>query len=154
MKHRIWKTGFGLALLLLAFFAPGVQAQYSIDWSKIAGGGVTSTGGVYAVTGTIGQHDAGGPMTNGSFSLVGGFWGVIAAVQTPGAPLLSVTRSNSVVIVSWPRPADGWVLERTSSLTGTPPPWSLVAPPYPTNATTVWVLDAVSGGNQFYRLRK
>jgi hypothetical protein len=28
--------------------------QYSLDWSAIDGGGGTSTGGVYSVTGTIG----------------------------------------------------------------------------------------------------
>ena len=41
---------------------------YSIDWSTIDGGGGTSTGGVYSVSGTIGQPDAGGPMTNGQYS--------------------------------------------------------------------------------------
>jgi len=46
-------------------------------------------------------------MSGGSFTLVGGFWGIIAAVQTPGAPYLSVTRSNATVIVSWPKPAEG-----------------------------------------------
>ena len=34
--------------------------SYSIDWYKIAGGGGTSTGGVYSVSGTIGQNDAAG----------------------------------------------------------------------------------------------
>jgi len=36
--------------------------QCSIDWYKIAGGGGTSTGGVYSASGTIGQPDAGGAM--------------------------------------------------------------------------------------------
>ena len=47
--------------------------QYSIDWHTIDGGGGASTGGVYSVSGTIGQPDAGGPLTGGSFSLIGGF---------------------------------------------------------------------------------
>jgi len=69
------------------------QAQtYSIDWYTIDGGGGTSTGGVYAVSGTIGQPDAGGPMTGGNYSLTGGFWSLIAAVQT-GAP----RRSSSAI---------------------------------------------------------
>jgi len=47
-------------MLLLLVLVPSLHAQtYSIDWYKIAGGGGTSTGGVYAVSGTIGQHDAG-----------------------------------------------------------------------------------------------
>ena len=100
------KTGLKMVLLTLVFAALVSRAQaqtYSIDWYKIAGGGGTSTGGVYAVSGTIGQHDAGGPMTGGSYSLTGGFWGLIAVVQTPGLPNLTITvvGPNSVV-VSWP----------------------------------------------------
>ncbi len=74
---------------LLLFSAALAQAQsYSIDWFTIDGGGGASTGGVYQVSGTIGQPDA-GKMSGGNFTIDGGFWGIIAAVQTPGALLLS-----------------------------------------------------------------
>jgi hypothetical protein len=100
------KTGFKMVLLALALTVLVARAQtnYTIDWYKIAGGGGTSTGGVYAVSGTIGQHDAGGPMTGGSYSLTGGFWSIIAAVQLPGLPFLTVTinSQHSTVTVSWP----------------------------------------------------
>src|SRR5512134_2287053 len=77
---------------------------YSIDWSTIDGGGGTSTGGVYSVTGTIGQPDA-GTMSGGNYTLQGGFWGVVAAVQTPGAPLLSIFRTTTnTLAVTWPSP--------------------------------------------------
>jgi len=76
--------------------------SYSIDWYKVAGGGGTSTGGVYAVSGTIGQHDAGGPMTGGNYSLTGGFWALIQVVQTAGLPNLTITHAGNSVIVSWP----------------------------------------------------
>ena len=69
------------------------HAQYSIDWHTIDGGG-TSTGGVYSVSGTIGQPDA-GKMSGGNFTIDGGFWGIVAALQTPGAPLLSIARTFS-----------------------------------------------------------
>jgi hypothetical protein len=92
-------------------------AQYSIDWSAIAGGGGTSTGGVYTISGTIGQPDAGAAMNGGNYSLTGGFWSLIAAVQTPGAPTLSVTNSGSSVIVSWPYPSSGYVLQQSATLT-------------------------------------
>jgi hypothetical protein len=59
--------------------------SYSIDWSKISGGGGTSAGGVYSVNGTIGQSDAGPPMSGGDFTVKGGFWGMIAPVQIPAA---------------------------------------------------------------------
>jgi len=54
--------------------------------SSVAGGGGTSAGGGYSVSGTLGQHDAGGPMTGNGYSLTGGFWALFA-VQTPGAPV-------------------------------------------------------------------
>src|ERR1035437_1377725 len=69
----------------LLFLAMGiiVHAQsYSIDWYKIAGGGGTSTGGTYQVSGTIGQPDASGAMAGGNYSLTGGFWSLISIVQT------------------------------------------------------------------------
>ena len=99
-----------LLLIPLLLAASAVQAQqYSIDWYKIAGGGGTSTGGVYAVSGTIGQHDAGGPMTGGSYSLTGGFWSLITVVQTPGAPLLTITFNLQLSTITYlgrpPRPA-------------------------------------------------
>ena len=71
----------------------GAHSQtYSINWYKIAGGGGTSTGTVYSVSGTIGQPDASGPMTGGGYSVTGGFWSLIGVVQPlPGAPFLMIT---------------------------------------------------------------
>ena len=65
------------ALLLLLALVPSLRAQsYTIDWYKVSGGGgMNSTGGIYQVSGTIGQHEAGGSMTGGGYSLTGGFWG-------------------------------------------------------------------------------
>lgn len=47
--------------------------SYSIDWHTIDGGGGTSTGGAYLVSGTMGQADAGNT-SGGTYSLNGGFW--------------------------------------------------------------------------------
>ena len=80
-------------LITLAALAGGNLARaqsgggFDLTWSTIDGGGGTSTGGVFSISGTIGQPDA-GAMSSGSFQLTGGFWGV---VQTPGAPLLRIT---------------------------------------------------------------
>jgi hypothetical protein len=97
------------ALGLLSTLSPQLSTahaqQYSVDWFTIDGGGGTSTGGVFTVSGTIGQPDA-GQMSGGTYTLSGGFWGIIAAVQTPGAPG-SPSRSNMSLVVS-----RGWVLKR------------------------------------------
>src|SRR3989442_10530644 len=77
-----------LFLLLLVVLPSAVDAQnYSIDWFTIDGGGGTSTGGVYSVSGTIGQPAA-GHLSGGNYTIDGGFLVIIAAIQTPGAPLL------------------------------------------------------------------
>jgi hypothetical protein len=89
--------------------------QYSIDWYKVAGGSGTSTGGVYAVSGTIGQPDASTPMTGGNYSLTGGFW-ALYAVQTPGAPTLIITYSGNQAVVSWDPSATGWTLQTNNNL--------------------------------------
>ena len=131
-------------------------AQYAIDWHTMDGGGGASTGGVYSVSGTIGQPDAGGAMTNGSFALVGGFWAAPVAVQTPGAPQLTMERlANGLVRIYWPRPAENFRLESTSTfaMPETNTFWNLIPFPYQTNATHIWILDSTSG-SQFFRLRK
>jgi hypothetical protein len=69
-----------LALAPVLCSAASAVAQtggpYDLSWSTIDSGGGTSNGGSYAISGTIGQPDAGPstPMTGGPFSLVGGFW--------------------------------------------------------------------------------
>jgi hypothetical protein len=143
----------GLALLagLLALMATTSRAQnFAIDWFSIDGGGGTSTGGVYSVTGTIGQPDA-GTMTGGTYTLVGGFWGIVSAVQTPGAPFLSIDRQPGAVRVYWPNPSTGFVLDQSLSVTGI---WSQVSIPYTTNAVDIGITINPPTGNKFYRLRK
>jgi len=149
---RLWKLPL-LAALLTANAAALHGQTYSLEWFSLDGGGGTSTGGVYSVSGTIGQPDA-GVMRGGPFTLVGGFWGIVAAVQTEGAPYLSVTRSNAAVLVSWPQPAPDWKLEWTAVLPSPPNAWTLIPPPYLVSGTNWVFTEPVPLGNRFYRLRK
>ena|ERR1022692_3738032 len=119
--------------------------SYSIDWYKVAGGGGTSTGVVYAISGTIGQHDAGGPMTGGNYSLTGGFWSLYA-MQTPGAPLLTITYIGNQAIVSWSPSVTGWTLQTNNNLfTGT---WDNYLGTIVNNSVT----NSPPTGNIFFRL--
>lgn len=103
------------ALCLLASAQP-----YSVHWSTVDGGGGNSTGGVYAVTGTIGQPDAGPTMTNGQYAVAGGFWALPQAVQTPGSPLLSITAAGpGFATIFWEPNTPGFVLQETVSLAPT-----------------------------------
>jgi hypothetical protein len=96
-------------ILLFGLLLPSwSRAQtYSIDWYKMAGGGGASaganSGGVYAISGTLGQQDAGRATTGGNYSLTGGFWSLIAAVPAAGVPNLAIRHVNpGSVVVSWP----------------------------------------------------
>jgi hypothetical protein len=105
-------------ILLLGLLVPTISfAQpYSIDWYKVAGGGGTSTGGVYAVSGTIGQPDASTPLSGGNYSVTGGYWSLINVMQTPGAPTLTITYSGNQAIISWPPSVTGWTLQTNTTL--------------------------------------
>src|ERR1035438_4580529 len=95
MNRKLF-SGVALSLAMVAIVA---QAQnYTVDWFTMDGGGGTSTGGVYSVSGTIGQPDA-GRLSGGSYTLDGGFWGIIGAVQMPGAPRLSVSLTDRKSVV-------------------------------------------------------
>ena len=118
-------SAFGFLLLLLLstinsqIFTAHAQS-YSIDWHTIDGGGGTSTGGVYSVSGTIGQPDAGGPLTNGQYAVTGGFWALPTAVPVIGAPTLTIipaTPGNATI--SWTPNTPGFVLQQTLSLSPT-----------------------------------
>ncbi len=136
-------------MLLIAF---KLCAQpYSVDWYKISGGGGTSTGSVYSVSGTIGQPDAGGAMSGGNYSVTGGFWSLISVVQTLGAPTLTVTHSGNSVKVSWPYPSTGWTLQKNSDLTTTI--WS-ASGGISNDGTNNFIILASPTGNFFFRLKQ
>lgn len=140
-----------LAALALALSAGSASAQsYSIDWYKIAGGGGTSSNGQFTVSGTIGQHDAGGPMTGGNFSLTGGFWSLLSVVQTIGSPTIRIflTTTNTAV-VAWPTSATGFTLQGNSNLS--PSGWTTAGSPIVVGSENQ-VIIAPPAGRQFYRL--
>src|SRR6266850_7588088 len=114
MKRANHPTLWSIPLLLLPFLASG--QSYDISWFTIDGGGGTSTGGVYSVSGTIGQPDA-GHMTGANYAVDGGFWGLISVVQTPGSPLLTIARTaTNTLAVSWPSPSTGFSLQQNTNL--------------------------------------
>lgn len=67
-----------LASVVLAQSGDGASASlsigYDLSWWTVDGGGATfSTGGGYALGGSVGQPDA-GVLTGGDYTLGGGFW--------------------------------------------------------------------------------
>lgn len=134
-------------ILLLSLLVPAVSfaQSYSIDWHKIAGGGGTSSGGQYSLSGTIGQPDASGAMTGGNYSLTGGFW-ALYAVQISGAPLLTITYFGNQAVISWPASATGFTLQTNNNLTTDA--WGNYSGAVVNNSVT----NAPHQGNLFFRL--
>jgi len=142
----------------LAFSAVALaHAQtYDISWYKIAGGGGSSSGTAgdgtaYSLSGTIGQLDAGN-MSGGNYAITGGFWSVIAAVQTTGAPYLTITASGANVVISWPASAAGYTLQKNSNL-NLPNNWSSVSQTTNVSNGTNYVTIPATSGNQYFRLK-
>jgi hypothetical protein len=150
MKSRIVYTLL-LPWLTAWAWTSSAQTQYSLDWYKIAGGGGTSTGGVYTVSGTIGQPDASGAMSGGPYSVTGGFW-ALYAVQTPGAPYLWVQRTTTNTVCVWWAVSDtGWQLQAATALASTGSTWTTCS--YSTNGANCVHIESPPAGNRFYRLR-
>ena len=136
-----------LALLLASPFAAKAP-PYEITWFAIAGGGGTSSGGNYTLSGTIGQS-AVGQLAGGSYVLEGGFWAGAFAVQQVGAPTLLIERStlgDGNVTLSWAPEASGFVLQMTDDLSA--PDWQN-APSGSQNPVTL----PATANTRFYRLR-
>ena len=76
MKGHIKKSAIlFITLLIILTLAATIHAQpYTIIRWTVDGGGGTSTGGSYTLSGTIGQPDA-GVLSEGTYTLIGGFWG-------------------------------------------------------------------------------
>jgi hypothetical protein len=138
----------GLAVVVL--LSTQVLAQnYSIDWFTIDGGGGTSTGGVYSVSGTIGQPDA-GVLSGGSYTLVGGFWGAAIPIQTEGGPTLYIQNNlNGTAKVYWVPNTPGFVLQEAAALTPAPVGWEDAPVSYTNGATIPAALQT-----RFFRLIK
>jgi hypothetical protein len=138
-----------LCLLVCACCLPAMAQQYSINWYKVAGGGGTSSGGNYSVSGTIGQPDASGVLSGGNYSLTGGFWAIIQVIQTSGAPTLYISLSGNTVTVYWQN-VSGWTLHQNNNLT-VPAGWTQNNTWTTTNGTN-YLNVTQPAGNLFFRL--
>ncbi|HUW82872.1 MAG TPA: hypothetical protein VMZ31_08755 [Phycisphaerae bacterium] len=76
--------------------------ELDLSWHTIDGGGqMTSTGGDFELSATIGQPDA-GAMSGGDLELVGGFWAlkaslVLVSTEPPADGTLPKTQNNIIV---------------------------------------------------------
>ena len=81
-------------LLVTALLGVGVVVAqtgggYDLTWNTLDGGGGSSAGGSYQLTGTLGQPDAGSALSGGVYSLSGGFWSGVSSGGKVYLPLIS-----------------------------------------------------------------
>jgi hypothetical protein len=142
-----------VSLLLLTAVVASAQSNYSITSATIDGGGGTSSGGPYAVTGAIAQADASAASTGGSYSISGGFFGQYMALQQTGAPHLTIRGVGASVQVIWGANVPGWVLQSNSADLA-PASWLDVVGTPSVNGAEQSLQFAAGSGRVFFRLRK
>ena len=75
------------ALLLVSAALAQTGGGYDLTWFTVDGGGGTSSGAPYTLSGSVGQPDA-GVLGGGSYTLAGGFW--VAPSPPPNAIYLPI----------------------------------------------------------------
>ena len=154
LERNGMKTKIIHAIAAVCFLAatglPALAQSYSIGWFKISGGGGTSTGAAYQVSGTIGQQDAGGTLSGGYYSLTGGFWSLISVVQTAGAPSLFISQSGTTVKVYW-QDVSGWSLQQNNNI-AVPSNWLASGSVTTSTGTNSLTINSPSG-SLFFRLQ-
>jgi hypothetical protein len=91
-------------------------------------------------------------MSGGPYAVQGGFWGLIAAIQTPGAPLLRIvnTGTNAVAVV-WPSTPTTFVLQQNADLNTTN--WVSLGVVPTDDGTNMSVIVSPAAGNRYFRLK-
>jgi len=105
----------GMVLVPLALAATG----FDLSWWSVDGGG-ESTGGSYALRGSVGQPDA-GSLAGGSYTLEGGFWGGGASAPPPTSTR-TPTPTMTGTVTPGPSPTNTPVPTATGTATPGPSP--------------------------------
>ena len=148
----VWRLALAAGLLCAAAARAQSGRGYELKHSAFTGGSGSATNSSYRLTASFNPSKT-GVATNGGYSLAGNFPGIYV-VQTPGAPLLSITRSGTGFVLAWPNPSTGFKLQSTASLTT--PDWADVALPVVVTGgnKTVTVPPAPADSMSYYRLMK
>jgi hypothetical protein len=92
-------------------------------------------------------------MSGDGYSLVGGFWGIISAVQTQGAPLLKIyLAGGDSAVVSWPSSSMGFALQQNTNLSTAN--WLPALEAVFDDGTNKFIIVRPTVGNRFYRLMR
>ncbi len=126
LRRVLTRAATLLAVLVAPALLPAFAQSFAIESWSVDGGGGTSAGSGLALSGTIGQPDA-GVLSGGGFTLVGGLPGFHVV---PAGPVTLTVQllADGRVQVTWPGAETGWQLEAASRLRGSPD-WQTVTAP-------------------------
>lgn len=152
MKLLFWFVGTAAALVASTGSALG---QSTINWFTLdAAGGVQSSANVN-LNFTAGQPDAGPVVTTSArYTITGGFWALENMGPASGRPSLIIELSGANVVLSWPSPSTGFVLQQTDSLDLLPISWANAGGSVSDDGVTRRVTIPHNVAHRFYRLRQ
>ena len=136
------------AALLALILGAGLAPAHDLKWFTIDGGGGSCSDGRYALSGTVGQPDA-GVLAGADHTLTGGFW---AGSDEASRPALRILRNGISVILAWPTTAIGFRVQETASLSA--PNWRDVNQTPLVVGQENWVVMSATANAEFFRLRK
>ena len=111
-------------LLVLCGTTVHTRGADRIDWFTLDAGGGVQFSASYLVNFTVGQNDVGAPASaSANYRMVTGFWALEDAGPANGLPVLSIALKESNVVLSWPSPSTGFILQQTDSLDSIPVNW-------------------------------
>jgi hypothetical protein len=117
------KTFSTVALLLATGLSVG--AQSAIDWFTLDAAGGAQSSASYVINFTAGQNDVeSSVVSSANYRIISGFWALEDLGPATGLPELNIALSGVNVILSWPSPSTGFVLQHTDSLNVLPAAWS------------------------------
>ena len=149
----LMKSRYSIACgLLMALHA---RAQSAIDWFTIDAAGGAQSSASYVINFTAGQTDVGPTVvSSATYRIIPGFWALEDLGPATGLPELSITLSGINVILSWPSPSTGFVLQHTDSLNVLPAAWSDTPGLVSDNGFIKSLTLPHNLSKRFYRLRR
>lgn len=130
-------------------------AQSAIDWFTLDAAGGAQSSANYVINFTAGQTDVGPTViSSANYRIISGFWALEDVGPATGLPELSIALSGVNVVLSWPSPSTGFVLQHTDSLNVLPAAWSDTPGVVSDNGFIKSLTLPHNLSKRFYRLRR
>lgn len=151
--NTLIKTSCALAVALGTALSTG--AQTTIDWFTLDAAGGASSSVNYVINSTAGQNEVGSTFLNSAnYRIIPGFWALENLGPATGVPTLTITLNGANVILSWPSPSTGFVLQQADTFSILPVAWANTPGAVSDNGFTRSITIPHNQTRTFYRLRR